>query len=47
MAEALASSGSDGSNDNQEIGGVDESFRRMCEHYNRGCSFIVSWSCEV
>lgn len=42
MAEALFSSAS-GSSDCEKDQEVDESlFRKLCEHYSRGCSLVVS-----
>ena len=44
MAEAVlsfTSGSSDGEKDTNEAG-TDESYRRLCEHYSRGCSFVVS-----
>jgi hypothetical protein len=46
MAEALLSSASGGSDSEREPTANEtegeESFRGLCEHYNRGCSFVVS-----
>ena len=46
MAEAVFSSASGSSDGEKEAeSGVEEGYRKLCEHYSRGCSFVVSIPC--
>lgn len=44
MAEASVSSDTEEKEDSKTVEDESPSFRRLCEHYSRGCSFIVSTS---